>query len=141
MLTLPSAAEPLLMSFSVAFTQPTFQRFLLLAVGAILTPNRRTISAILWTMRGLLRGDPSSYHRVFSRAVWSLWPLGKALAWAILRQIPPDQPVVVAMDDTTAQHRGKRVYGKGCHHDAVRSSHSHVVWRWGHRWVVLALSA
>jgi hypothetical protein len=44
------------------------------------------------------------------------------------------------MDDTTAQHRGKKVYGKGCHHDAVRSSHTHVVWRWGHRWVVLAIS-
>jgi hypothetical protein len=44
------------------------------------------------------------------------------------------------MDDTTAQHRGKHVYGKGCHHDAVRSAHNHVVFRWGHRWVVLAIS-
>ena len=44
------------------------------------------------------------------------------------------------MDDTTAQHRGKHVYGKGCHHDAVRSAHKHVVFRWGHRWVVLAIS-
>ena len=55
----------------------------------------------------------------------------------ILRHIPPDQPVLVPMDDTTAQHRGKCVYGKGCHHDAVRSSHNHIVFRWGHRWVVL----
>ena len=92
------------------------------------------------TMRGLSRGHPSTYHRVFSRAVWSLWPLGKVLAAAILRHIPPGEPVLVPMDDTTAQHRGKHVYGKGCHHDAVRSSHSHIVWRWGHRWVVLALS-
>jgi hypothetical protein len=44
------------------------------------------------------------------------------------------------MDDTTAQHRGRCVYGKGCHHDAVRSAHRHVVFRWGHRWVVLAVS-
>jgi hypothetical protein len=44
------------------------------------------------------------------------------------------------MDDTTAQHRGKCVYGKGCHHDAVRSAHKHVVFRWGHRWIVLAIS-
>lgn len=91
-------------------------------------------------MRGLVPGHSSTYHRVFSRAVWSLWPLGKLLAWAILRHIPPDQPVLVPMDDTTAQHRSKKVYGKGCHHDAVRSSHTHMVWRWGHRWVVLAIS-
>ena len=31
----------------------------------------------------------------------------------------PEEPVLVPMDDTTAQHRGKCVYGKGCHHDAV----------------------
>jgi len=140
MLSIPSAAEPILMSFSTAFTKPTFQRAIPLVVGAILTMGRRTVTGILWTMRGLISGHSSSYHRVFSRAVWSLWPLGKVLAGAILRQIPPDEPVLVPMDDTTAQHRGKRVYGKGCHHDAVRSAHNHVVFRWGHRWIVLAIS-
>jgi hypothetical protein len=38
------------------------------------------------------------------------------------------------------QHKGKKVYGKGCHHDACRSTHSHVVWVWGHKWVVLAIN-
>jgi hypothetical protein len=66
--------------------------------------------------------------------------LGKVLASAVLRLIPQDEPVLVAMDDTTAQHRGKKVYGKGCHRDAVRSSHKHKVWRWGHRRVALAIS-
>ncbi len=140
MLSLPSAARALLMSFSVAFTQPTFRRVLLLAVGAILTLRHRTITALLWTLRGVVGGHPSTYHRVFSRASWSLWPLGQVLAQAILAPLPPDEPVLVPMDDTTAQHRGKCVYGKGCHHDAVRSAHKHVVFRWGHRWIVLALS-
>ena len=140
MLSLPSAAEPLLMSLSVAFTQPTFQRMIPLVVGAILTMGRHTVTGVLWTMRGVLGGHPSTYHRVFSRAAWSPWPLGKVLASAILRLIPENEPVLVPMDDTTAQHRGKKVYGKGCHHDAVRSSHTHIVWRWGHRWVVLAIS-
>ena len=43
MCNLPSAAEPLFMSFSIAFTHPTFQRILPLAVGAILTTGRRTV--------------------------------------------------------------------------------------------------
>jgi hypothetical protein len=140
MLALPSAAEPLFMSLSVAFTQPTFQRVIPLAVGAILTMGRRTVTSVLRTVGHLARGHSSSYHRVFSRAAWSLWPLGRVLATAILKLLPSDEPVLVPMDDTTAQHRGKKVYGKGCHHDAVRSSHTHVVWRWGHRWVVLAIS-
>ncbi len=140
MLTIPSAAYPFLMSFSNAFTRPTFERIMPLTVGAVLTRGRHTITNILWTMRGLVPGHSSSYHRVFSRARWSLWPLGRALATAIVSQIPPEEPILVPMDDTTAQHRGKHVYGKGCHHDAVRSAHKHVVFRWGHRWVVLAIA-
>ncbi len=140
MLPLPSAAEPLFVNLSVAFTRPTFQRVLPLAVGAVLTLGRRTVTTVLRTLGGLARGHPSTYHRVFSRAVWSLWPLGKVIATAILDRIPADEPVLVPMDDTTARHRGKKVYGKGCHHDAVRSTHTHVAWRWGHRWVVLAIS-
>jgi hypothetical protein len=136
----PSAAEPLFMSFSIAFTQPTFQRILPLLAGAILARGHRTITAIYDILRPVIEGDVSTYHRVFSRASWSLWPLGKVLAAAVLRFIPPDEPVLVPMDDTTAQHRGKQVYGKGCHHDAVRSAHNHVVFRWGPRGVVLTIS-
>ncbi len=138
MFTLPQVAEPLLMSFSIAFTQPTFNRILPLLVGAVLTRGRRTITAILWTMRGLVPGQISDYHRVFSRAPWLLFPLGKVLATAIIK-LTPDDWIVVAMDDTTAQHKGKKVYGKGCHHDAVRSTHTHTAYRWGHKWVVLAI--
>jgi hypothetical protein len=140
MLSIPSAAYSIFMSFSMAFTKPTFQRVLPLAVGALLTRGRHTITNILWTMRGLVPGHSSSYHRVFSRATWSLWPLGRALATAIVSQIPPQDPILVPMDDTTAQHRGKCVYGKGCHHDAVRSARKQVVFRWGHRWIVLAVA-
>jgi hypothetical protein len=39
---LPSAAQPLLESFSSAFTRPTFKRFLTLMLGAVLTTGRRT---------------------------------------------------------------------------------------------------
>jgi hypothetical protein len=127
MLTLPSAAEPLIVSLSVAFTDPTFKRIVPLIIGAILTTGRHTVTALLRTVRSLATGHWSDYHRVFSRAVWSPWGLGRTLAGAILAWIPPDEPVLVPMDDTTAQHRGKTVYGKGCHRDAVRSTHRLVV--------------
>ena len=60
--------------------------------------GQRTVAAVLWTMRGVARGHRSTYHRVFSRAVWSLWPLGRILATAILHHVLPDQPVLVPMD-------------------------------------------
>jgi hypothetical protein len=139
MFTLPRAAEPLVSSFCVAFSRPSFQRARVLLVGAILAMGRRTVTNVLWTVRSIASGHFSSYHRLFSRAPWSLWPLGKALATAALRWIPEDQPVLVAADDTVAQHRGPKVYGKAKHRDGVRSSHSLTVWKWGHKWVALAI--
>jgi hypothetical protein len=149
--SLPRAARPLASELSIAFTPATFQRVLVLLVGAVLAPGRRTVAACLWAARALAAkagGDSSSYRRVFSLAVWDLWPLGRVLAGAVIALVPAGEPIIVDGDDTVAQHRGDKVYGKGCHgstelaevRDAVRSSHSHTVWKWGHKWVVLAIN-
>jgi len=139
MVQLPSAAEPLLMAFSVAFTEPTFQRSLVLLVGAILAKDRRTILSMLWTVGDLAEGHPTDYHRVFSRAPWSLWDVGKILATAVIQLAGCDDWIRVVVDCTVAEHKGKKVYGKGCHHDAVRSTDTHTAYRWGHRWITLAV--
>ena len=62
---------------------------------------------------GLAPGHPSSYHRVFSRRRWSLWPLAHGLADLILRHWVPEGSVALAGDDTVDEHRGAHVYGKG----------------------------
>ena len=69
MFALPKAAEPLIGAFSVAFSRPTFQRVLVLLVGAILSWRRRTITAVLQTAGPLSRGHWSNFHRVLCRAV------------------------------------------------------------------------
>jgi hypothetical protein len=139
LIQLPPAAEPLIDRLSIAFTRPTFKRFVLLLVGAILTPGRRTVLNVLWTVRSFMDGHVSSYHRVFSERRWSLWPLGRALAAGVLTEVPEGEAVVVAMDDHATLHKGAKVYGKGKHRDAVRSSHSLTTWLFGHKWVVLAI--
>jgi hypothetical protein len=141
MLSLPKVAEPLLSQFSVAFTKPTFRRAMVLFVGLVLTNGRHTLTRTLSTVRSLAGGGYfGSYHRVFSRARWSLWPLANVLAAVVLELVPADRPVICAVDDTGAQHRGKRVYGKGRHRDPLRSTRTHNVWVWGHQWVVLTVN-
>ena len=120
-------------AFCVAFTAPSFRRPLVLLVGAILAKGRRTVTAILDTVGRAAPGPPASYHRVFSRAPWSFWPPATILASfvvALAEDHSGGGPVLVAGDDTAAEAKGPKLYGKGCHHDAVRSSHSHTVWRW-----------
>jgi hypothetical protein len=140
MLSWPKAAEPRISAFSVAFTRPTFQRVGVLLLGAILALRQRTVTAMLRAVGSLARGHWSDFHRVLCCRVWSCRPLGKVLAAMILELIPADQPVICPVDDTNPQHKGKRVWGKGKHHDACRSTHSHMVWVWGHKWVVLAIN-
>jgi hypothetical protein len=138
-LNVPLAAAPLLESFSGAFSKPTFTRFVVLLIGSVLAFGRRTVTNIVWTVRCLVDGDVSSYHRVLSRASWSLWPLAKIVAAAAIALVPDDEPVSIAGDDTPQQRKGKKVYGKARHRDPIRSTHSHTVWLFGHKWVVLSI--
>lgn len=139
MFSLPSSAEPIFMSLSVAFSERTFRHVLVLLIGLILAQGRRTITAALRAASRLATAHFSTYHRVLSRAQWSLWPLGKVLATMVVALVPAGQPVCVGVDDTVAGHKGRKVYGKDKHRDAVRSTHRLTVWRWGHKWVVLAI--
>ncbi len=139
MLLIPSFARPVLDQFAPVFFQPTYQRFLVLLVAAILTTGRRTISNLLRTVRGLDPGHPSSYHRVFSQRRWSSFQLARLLAQFILDHWVPEGPVFLAGDDTVDEHRGAKVHGKFCHRDPVRSTHAFTAYRWGHKWVVLAI--
>ena len=139
MLVIPSFAQPLLGQFAPVFLQPTYQRFLVLLVAATLTTGRRTVSNLLRSVPGLAPGDPSSYHRVFSKRRWSALRLARLLAKFILDHCVGDGPVFLAGDDTVDEHRGAKVHGKGCHRDPVRSTHSFTAYRWGHKWVVLTI--
>src|SRR3954471_19621185 len=136
---LPPEAHPLFSALVFTFTNPTYQRFSALLVGALLTTGRRTVANVLRTLRHLAPGHRTSYQRVLSRAPWSGLTLGCALARFLLRHVVPDGPVTLVGDDTVDGHKGKHVHGKARHRDPVRSTHSYTTWRYGHRWVVLAV--
>ena len=140
MLTISDEALPVFSLFESAFTTTaTFVRAQLLGVAAILTTGRRTVSNLLRTVAGLTEGDPSTYHRVLSLAQWSGLTLASLLARFILRHFGPQGRVRLVGDDTVTEHPGRKVHGKARHRDPVRSSHSYTAWRWGHKWVVLAV--
>ena len=137
--TIANQELPLFSLFRPAFTAATFVRAQLLGVAAILTNGRRTVANLLRTVADLTEGDSSSYHRVLSLAQWSALSLAAALTRFLIQHFWPQGRIRLVGDDTVTEHPGKKVYGKARHRDAVRSSHSYTAWRWGHKWVVLAL--
>jgi hypothetical protein len=136
---LPSEAEALVLALAPIFTEPTFRRFLLLLAAAILTTGRRTVANLLRTVGALATGHKASYQRVLSAAHWSGVRLAGALARLVVRRFWPAGRITLVGDDTVESHPGRKVYGKARHRDPVRSSKSYTAWRYGHKWVVLAI--
>ena len=137
--SVPNSFRQVTEEFASAFTRPTLARFTFLLFAAILTTGRRTVANVLRTIGRAAPGHPSSYHRVFSLRRWCSWKLAYSLAALILNHWLPQGQVLLVGDDTVDEHRGKKVYGKGRHRDAVRSTRSYTAYRWGHKWVVLAI--
>jgi hypothetical protein len=138
-MTLPAEAQPLLDALSPVFTQPTFHRFVILLGSAILATGRRTVANLVRIAAPLTKGHRTTYQRVLSSAEWSALHLACQLARVVLALIPTDQAVTLVGDDTVDGHPGRLVYGKARHRDPVRSSHGYTAWRYGHKWVVLAV--
>jgi hypothetical protein len=138
-MNIPAFALPVLTMLRPTFSTPTYNRFLVLLVGALLTTGRRTITNILRIVRQQAPGHASSYHRVFSQRRWSPWVMARALIRFLLDHVVPSGPVLLAGDDTVTEHPGPKVFGKGRHRDAVRSSHRYTAYRWGHKWVVVSV--
>jgi DDE superfamily endonuclease len=136
---LPKPARSLFDALAGGFTRPTFLRFLVLALASVLTLGCRTICNLLRTLGALAPGHPSSYHRVLSLRRWSSWRLARSLISWVFGHWLPAGPIFLAGDDTVAEHPGDNVFGKARHRDPVRSTHSYTAFRWGHKWVVLAV--
>jgi hypothetical protein len=137
--SIPTLALPLFLEFAPALTQPTFRRAVVLVIAALLTTGRRTINNRLRTVGILAPGDPSSYRRVLSAAHWSGLRLAAALTRFVVRHFATGSVLRLVGDDTVDEQRGKKVYGKARHRDPIRSSHSYTTYRYGHKWVVVAL--
>jgi hypothetical protein len=135
----PTEALPILQAIAPVFTRPTFRRFLLLMGAAVLCTGRRTVANLLRTMAPLTDGHRTSYQRVLSSASWCSVQLACAVCRLVVALLPADRPLLLAGDDTVDGHPGRKVYGKARHRDPVRSSHSYTAWRYGHKWVVLAV--
>jgi hypothetical protein len=136
---LPPEAGALLQTLAPAFTRPTFARFVVLLGAATLAVGRRTVANLLRTAEPLASGHITTYRRVLSSASWSAMHLARGLCRMVLTLVPDDRPVPPVGDDTVESHPGKKVYGKARHRDPVRSSHAYTAWRYGHKWVVLAV--
>ena len=142
MFTLPEVIVSVMEPFENLFDPRTWRKAQLLAVGAILSPGKRTVSAALSALGMSDRSDFSLYHHVLNRARWEPLDVSRVLLTVLIAWLHRDgQTLVFGMDETIERRKGKRISALGWYRDATRSSGSHTVKTSGLRWVsVMCLS-
>jgi hypothetical protein len=113
---------------------------LVLILGTILTPGRRTVTAALRMMGLGNEKHFSNYHRVLNRDCWSPWVVSKILLGLILLFfLPAGAPLILAIDETLERRRGQQIKYKGWFRDPILSTKERVVTALGIRWICLAV--
>jgi hypothetical protein len=140
--TLPSEIIGVLRAFEEEFSERIWDWAVVLVVGAILAPGRRTVAAILRVMGLSEERQFQNYHRVLSRATWSSLAVGRILLLVLVAVfVPGGVPVVVGLDDTIERRWGAKIAARGIYRDPVRSSKGHFVKASGLRWISVQLLA
>ncbi|HMB03116.1 MAG TPA: transposase, partial [Isosphaeraceae bacterium] len=136
---LPPEIVAILAAFAPLFSDHTWIKAQLLAVGALLATGDRTVCAVLRVMGLSQERHFTNYHRVLNRDAWSCLAAGQVLLGLIVAVLPRDWPIALAADDTIERRSGRRIRAKGCYRDPVRSSRKHVVKCFGLKWVALMI--
>jgi len=135
MLTLPAEYNTLINHFQPFFSKRVWKLAVVLLIGAMLVPGKRTVTAILRIMGLSQERRFQNYHRVLNRAIWSNLALSAVLLRLLLKTFLPVGPVVIGIDETIERRRGAKIKAKGIYRDPVRSSKSHFVKASGLRWI------
>jgi hypothetical protein len=136
---LPPEMVANLAAFAPLFSDRTWTKAQILAVGAILAVGSRTVCSALRIMGLSHERHFTNYHRVLNRDAWSCLAAGQILLGLILAIIPRDWPIALAADDTIERRGGRRIEARGCYRDPVRSSRKHLVKCFGLKWVALMI--
>jgi hypothetical protein len=131
----PPILATLMEAFRGFFTAPVFDHVLVLVTGAVLTPGKRTVSAVLRIMGLAQASDFALYHHVLSQARWDGRAIARKLLMMILDRFLPAGPVIIGIDDTIERRWGHNIAARGIYRDPVRSSHGHFVKASGLRWL------
>ena len=138
--TLPAVIVTLLLPFEHLFDPRTWRKAQLLAMGAILSPGKRTVSSALNILGIGQHGDFAVYHHVLNRAQWSPLQLSRVLLLLVAGRLGSStEPLVFGIDETVERRWGRKIAAKGRYRDPVRSKDDQVVMTPGLQWVSLML--
>lgn len=129
-----------ILPFAVLFSANSWKNAQTMLFGAILCRGKRTVCSILRTLGLENESGFSKYHRLLNHAKWSARQGSYILFKMLLQCIPKGSRPVIFIDETLERRKGRKIKEKGLYRDAVASTKSNVVKRYGLKWLVMSLS-
>ncbi len=140
MLQVPTSLAGLLSLLAPCMTQPTFQTFSRLVVGAVGRVRDCTVTGMLQAAGLAGVWHHSRAHDLFARRRWDPDELGLALLdFLVTVFVKAGAPIRLAVDDTLFGRSGRKVFGAHYLHDGAQPEGSGRRTRWGNCWVVVVL--
>ena len=139
MFCVPQEVLVVLCAFAPLFSESVWNHARTLAIGAILSTGKRTVTSALRVM-GLREEERfTNFHRVLNRAKWSTVQGAKILLGLLIALVPASVPLIIVIDETIERRKGKKIKAKGCYRDSVRSTQKKVVRCFGLKWISMML--
>jgi hypothetical protein len=136
MLTLPKDIMMVIGPFRQVFNPRIWDLVEIMIMGAILTPGKRTVSAVLRTMGLEKERTYQNYHRVLNRAKWSGLELSQIMLGLVVQAFwVAGVPLLIGTDETLERRQGEKIKAKSVFRDGVRSSKKYTGHSYGLRWV------
>ena len=110
--------------FAGLFTTPSWQTFTLLAYGwAVAGGERQTITMYLWLSGATTVKHFSCFYAFLGGALYDLrWQLWGCIIRCAARWVPPEEPIVLEVDDSTRKKAGRHIEGVGHYRNGAGSA-------------------
>lgn len=136
---IPPELAPIILAFQPLMLNRSWEHAVVLLLGAILAPGKRTVASVLRIMGRRQEQHFQNYHRVLNRAAWDLRQGSAILLGLLIQTFAPRGRLLFGLDDTIERRWGPKIRARGIYRDPVRSSRSHFVKTSGLRWLSLML--
>jgi len=113
-------------------------RLLILFTGLLFARGRRTVAS--WLRAAGIGKDFKDYYYFLGSLGRNIRFVGSVVLAKVLRTVPLDERILLALDDSPTKRYGKLVEGAGLHHNPTPGP-ADQKFVYGHVWVTLALVA
>src|ERR1700730_5475863 len=111
--TIPSELAPIILTFRPLMLNRIWEHAIVLLLGAILAPGKRTVSSLLRIMGRRQERRFQNYHPVLNRAAWDLRQGSAMLLGLLIKTVARRSLLLFGLYDSIERRWGPKIRARG----------------------------